>query len=73
MADDLSFDLLHGDQSHEVGFDKIKVYKAVVWGKLTECIKYLVRRAQENKDAASRTEDTRKAMVKELWRRISAE
>jgi hypothetical protein len=67
MADDLGFDLVHRAVS---GIEKPKVYKNVVWGKLGECMKYLSRRAQENKDAISRTEDTRRAMAEELRRRI---
>jgi hypothetical protein len=32
-------------------------------------MKYLLRRAQENKDAVERTRDGRNAMATELWRR----
>jgi hypothetical protein len=67
MADELGFDLIHRAVS---GIEKPKVYKNVVWGKLGECMKYLSRRAQENKDALSRTKDTRRAMAKELRRRM---
>jgi hypothetical protein len=37
---------------------------------MTECLNYLLRRAAENKDAANRTSDTRKAMGREIWRRM---
>ncbi|EFR03061.1 proline oxidase [Nannizzia gypsea CBS 118893] len=77
MADELSCELIHrGKICHE---DEIvdtsmlvkpMVYKAVVWGSVRECMRYLVRRGQENMDAASRTLDTRRAMAKELRRRI---
>lgn len=76
MADDLSCDLVHGNQSRHMGGNDAnnvevpKVYKSVVWGSVGHCMKYLLRRAQENKDAASRTQDTRNAMAKELKRRV---
>lgn len=47
-----------------------KVVKCMTWGTTTECLNFLLRRASENKEAALRTEDTRKAMGKELWRRL---
>ncbi|PGH01082.1 hypothetical protein AJ80_09065 [Polytolypa hystricis UAMH7299] len=79
MADDISCELLQngktaiapGQLDSTVDVDKPKVYKAVVWGSVGECTKYLLRRGQENRDATLRTEDTRKAMAKELRRRLS--
>ncbi|KAH8592130.1 FAD-linked oxidoreductase-like protein [Bisporella sp. PMI_857] len=47
-----------------------KAYKYVVWGTTGECMKYLMRRAQENKDALGRTREGRDAMAKELLRRM---
>ncbi|KAF3484105.1 proline dehydrogenase [Arthroderma uncinatum] len=77
MADELSCELIHRGKICYEGEDvdttmlvKPKVYKAVVWGSVRECMRYLVRRGQENKDAASRTSDTRRAMAKELRRRL---
>lgn len=77
MADELSCELIHrGKICHEEEtvdtsmLVKPLVYKAVVWGSVRECMRYLVRRGQENMDAASRTLDTRRAMAKELRRRI---
>ncbi|GBF67076.1 proline dehydrogenase [Trichophyton mentagrophytes] len=77
MADELSCELIHrGKICHEGEvvdtsmLVKPMVYKAVVWGSVRECMRYLVRRGQENMDAASRTLDTRRAMAKELRRRI---
>lgn len=76
MADDISCDLVHDGRIHRNGLmmgvnrDLSKAYKYLVWGTVGECTKYLVRRAQENQDAASRTEDTRKAMASELRRRF---
>lgn len=44
--------------------------KYLVWGTMGECMKYLLRRAQENKDAVSRTVDARKALGKEIAIRL---
>jgi proline dehydrogenase len=74
MADHVSCDLLQEartrkDQMNQVG-DIPRAFKYVVWGTMGECIKYLFRRAQENKDAVSRTLDARKALGKEISRRL---
>lgn len=47
-----------------------KAYKYIVWGSTKECMAYLLRRAQENKDAVSRTKSARDAMWVELKRRV---
>jgi proline dehydrogenase len=76
MADDISCELVHqsrtaaakhtsSGQSGEIP----KPYKYLVWGTVGECTKYLLRRGHENRDAASRTKDTRAAMFQELKRR----
>ncbi|KLJ06852.1 hypothetical protein EMPG_17657 [Blastomyces silverae] len=78
MADDISCELVQlaksaREQQAEglmVEVEAPKAYKYLVWGTVSECARYLVRRAQENREAASRTEDTRKAMAKELRRRL---
>ncbi|KAK2757034.1 proline dehydrogenase [Arachnomyces sp. PD_36] len=76
MADDISCDLVHEGRTNRDGLlmdvnrEIPRAYKALVWGTVGECTKYLLRRAQENQDAASRTEDTRKAMASELGRRF---
>ena len=49
---------------------EIKVYKYATWGTLGECLKYLLRRAQENKDAVGRAREGRKALGAEIVRRI---
>ncbi|PWW79121.1 FAD-linked oxidoreductase [Tuber magnatum] len=66
MADELSLGLLSGRLDGE----EIKVYKYAVWGTTQECVKYLVRRAEENKDAVSRSFENRAACMKEIWRRM---
>lgn len=38
-----------------------KVVKCMTWDTTTECLNLLLRRASENKEAALRTEDTRRA------------
>ena len=48
----------------------VQVYKYTTWGTLGECLKYLLRRAQENKDAVERTREGRKALGEEIARRI---
>ncbi|KAF7549656.1 hypothetical protein G7046_g8272 [Stylonectria norvegica] len=42
-----------------------------IWGTTGECMKYLLRRAQENKDAVQRTKGGRDAMFAELVRRLN--
>ena len=48
-----------------------QAYQYCVWGSVGECLKFLVRRAEENRDAMGRALSTRKALGKELMRRIS--
>lgn len=47
-----------------------RAYKYLVWGTTGECMKYLLRRAQENKDAVQRTRAGRDEMAKEALRRM---
>lgn len=47
-----------------------KVFKCVTWGEMKDCLHYLLRRANENRDAMARTEMTRRAMGGELRRRF---
>ncbi|KAI5286660.1 proline dehydrogenase [Ascosphaera aggregata] len=76
MADDISCALIHGDaktqEQAQAGFEveRSRVFKAVIWGTMQDCSDYLLRRGYENRDAASRTADTRNAMAAELKRRI---
>lgn len=76
MADDISCTLVQNGHLEEAGVkvdssrEQPKVYKSLIWGSVRECMMYLVRRAQENKDAASRTLVTRNAMARELRRRV---
>ncbi|KAL5314626.1 hypothetical protein ACEPPN_017269 [Leptodophora sp. 'Broadleaf-Isolate-01'] len=78
MADEVSCELvLAGKQAlakggERAGFDVPKAYKYLTWGTTGECMKYLYRRAQENKDAVQRTKEGRDAMAGELWKRVKA-
>ena len=47
-----------------------KAYKYAVWGSVGECAKYLVRRAEENRDAVSRAKGTRAALKAEILTRL---
>ncbi|KAK3382052.1 FAD-linked oxidoreductase-like protein [Lasiosphaeria ovina] len=75
MADEVSCELVATDGAGEadgsgIGLTKTQVYKYLVWGTTGECMKYLLRRAQENRDAVQRTRNGRDAMRAELLRRF---
>jgi proline dehydrogenase len=73
MADEVSCELVqaarHAKEA-EKGTDVPQAYKYLVWGTTGECLKYLLRRAQENRDAVQRTREGRNAMIGELARRM---
>ncbi|KAK4980884.1 hypothetical protein LTR28_013155 [Elasticomyces elasticus] len=56
----------------KTAIDVPKTYKCTTWGTTSECLNYLLRRAAENKDAATRTKESRVAMAQEIRRRINA-
>lgn len=68
MADEISCELVEASRA-ATNAPALPVYKYLVWGTVGECMKYLLRRAQENKDAVQRTKDGRDAMWAELVRR----
>lgn len=76
MADEVSCELVMAAKARGVvPFEKTesagpKAYKYLVWGSVGECLKYLIRRAEENRDAVVRAKGTRIALRKELGRRI---
>jgi proline dehydrogenase len=77
MADEVSCELVQAGMVEEgegmkVDVDVPKAYKYLVWGTTGECMKYLLRRAQENRDAVERTLEGRNAMAAELWRRMKS-
>ncbi|KAL9629791.1 MAG: hypothetical protein Q9164_006722 [Protoblastenia rupestris] len=78
MADEVSCDLVMTCKKNRsllrfqdgVGDAGPKTYKYLVWGSVGECLKYLVRRAEENRDAVMRAKGSRLALKAELARRI---
>lgn len=81
MADEVSCEILAAKQDdnkkkEEGGIQQqqqaLRAYKYLVWGSTGECMKYLLRRAQENRDAVGRTRSGRDAMRGEVWRRMKA-
>ncbi|KAJ4357117.1 proline dehydrogenase [Ascochyta clinopodiicola] len=68
MADEISQSLVQ-DPTMKADTEA-RVVKLLAWGTMTECLNFLIRRAAENKESAMRTDDTRKAMGAELWRRL---
>ena len=68
MADEVSCELVTGNGTGA----KPATYKYLVWGSTGECMKYLLRRAYENRDAVQRTRDGRNAMRTELIRRLKS-
>ncbi|MCJ1405805.1 proline dehydrogenase [Xylographa trunciseda] len=77
MADHVSCELIQAgrlahnlQQSSHDEQDTPKTHKYLVWGTVGECLKYLLRRAQENRDAVARTEEGRLALRSELGRRL---
>ena len=77
MADHVSCELIlagklahNSQQSPQENRDAPKVHKYLVWGTVGECLKYLLRRAQENRDAIVRTEEGLNELRKELVRRL---
>jgi proline dehydrogenase len=74
MAENVSCELVHAgrvavQEGRESVVDIPGAYQYLVWGTVGECSQYLVRRAEENKDALSRTREGRKVLGKELLRR----
>ncbi|KAI1160395.1 proline dehydrogenase [Nemania serpens] len=85
MADEVSCELLAAKATESAGGDPEakrtaaarsseapRAYKYLVWGTTKECMKYLLRRAHENKDAVMRTKSGRDAAWGEVKRRTKA-
>lgn len=74
MADEISCELVEASQSARSDATStapnLPTYKYLVWGTTGECMKYLLRRAHENKDAVQRTKSGRDAMWAEVVRRV---
>ncbi|KAK4202889.1 FAD-linked oxidoreductase-like protein [Triangularia verruculosa] len=73
MADEVSCELVASNrQGTTEKQEKAKAYKYLVWGSTGECMKYLLRRAYENRDAVQRTVGSRDAMRAEVMRRLKS-
>ncbi|EME83718.1 uncharacterized protein MYCFIDRAFT_85086 [Pseudocercospora fijiensis CIRAD86] len=72
MADEVSCTLLAAARATKDDPNAVqeKVFKCTPWGSMQECLNYLLRRAAENRDAAGRTGETRRAMGREIARRV---
>ncbi|KAK6522583.1 proline dehydrogenase [Arthrobotrys megalospora] len=70
MADEVSMSVINGHHEAVEG-GKVTVVKYIPWGTMEQCVKYLLRRADENKDALGRTGETRRAAGREVWRRVT--
>lgn len=70
MADHVSCELVQQSKTRQSQLtpngDIAEAYKYVAWSSMGTCMKYLYRRAQENKDAVSRTADARRALGREI-------
>lgn len=66
MSDEVSFSLLQLKGSDGTP----EVYKCSTWGRMSECLAYLLRRAIENRDAVLRTSDEYNALKAECRRRL---
>lgn len=75
MADNVSCEVVQTaktrSESKDANVEIPQAYKYLVWGKLGECMKYLLRRAHENKDAVTRTVEARQALGSELGSRMA--
>jgi len=74
MADNVSCELVQAARERAASGRRDgevpNAYKYLVWGRMSECMKYLLRRAQENRDAVMRTVDARRALGQELGSRM---
>ena len=76
MADEVSCDLVlaakqnKGLEPSEKGHEEPRAYKYFVWGSVSECSKYLVRRAEENTQAVVRAREGSAALRSELVARL---
>ncbi|KAI9782567.1 MAG: proline dehydrogenase [Geoglossum umbratile] len=68
MADEISCELLQSSSRDNAAGPK--AYKYLAWGTVGECVRYLVRRAEENRDALGRTREARAELLRELARRV---
>lgn len=74
MADEVSCGMIAQAKASggSPGAVQERVVKCTTWGSMYQCLNYLLRRAAENKDAAGRTIESRKAAQAEIGRRLQA-
>jgi hypothetical protein len=73
MADEISMKLAKEiKQAGAAGVMEpgLGVYKYTVWGSFEDCLLYMLRRAEENQDAVTRSRETALVMVKEICHRL---
>ncbi|KAJ9633791.1 hypothetical protein H2199_009238 [Coniosporium tulheliwenetii] len=83
MADEVSLSvsaeigrLQPQQQQHSAGkrdqqdFPQLGVYKYTIWGPFKDCFLYMLRRAEENKDAVARSKESVMAILTELKARL---
>lgn len=74
MADEISMKLAADIQAMKADAQKpgsdVSVYKYSVWGSLEDCLLYMLRRAEENQDAATRSRVTAGLMMREIGERM---
>lgn len=68
MADEVSGELIMTSRNEGAG--DLRTYKYLPWGTVGECLSYLTRRADENRQAVERAREGRKAINMELRRRM---
>ena len=74
MADEISMKLardIKGMEGEAKNGSEVSVYKYSVWGSLEDCLLYMLRRAEENQDAAARSRVTAGLMVREIGSRVA--
>ena len=74
MADEISMKLAADIKAMQADAQKpgsdVSVYKYSVWGSLEDCLLYMLRRAEENQDAAARSRVTAGLMLREIGERV---
>lgn len=74
MADDLGTELILAGKGSRGSIqgktDLTKTFKYTAWGSVRECLTYLLRRAEENRESLGRARIGRLALGKELRRRL---
>jgi len=74
MADEISMKLareIKGMEGEAKNGSDVSVYKYSVWGSLEDCLLYMLRRAEENQDAAARSRVTAGLMAREIGSRLA--